>query len=217
VPKVKRFTFESEDDLRRVFAEGDFNFPVLVRPNEQQTGLGLVRIDSHDDWGKVLYTRWYRKVHLMTQFVDTETASGAFYKVRVTYIGGKPFIRHCKAATHWLVQGATNDLINERPALEIDLIDAVEGNTVFMEVFKKMGMALDLDLFGADVGFDPETNRLVLFEANASMSMFFPKREGMSQERKLRRQRLQEPAENHLIEYIKTPSAWRGGLQGRPR
>jgi hypothetical protein len=209
VPQVKRFTLETVSDLRRVFEEGGFSFPVLVRPNEHQAGLGLERIDSHDDWERVLYTRWYRKVHLMTQFVDTQTESGAYLKVRVTFIGGKPYIRHCKAATHWLVQGARNDLITENPALELELIDRIEANSAFMSVFGRIGGALDLDLFGADLGFDLETDRLVLFEANASMSMFFSLREGRSHEWLMRRKRLQQPAEEHLVAYIKDPSAWR--------
>lgn len=215
VPQAHRFRFETEDDLRRVFEDNAFTFPVLVRPVEFQAGVGMQRIDSHDDWASLLYSRWYRKDHVMIQFIDTKTADDVYLKVRVTFIGGKPYIRHCKAASHWLVQGQQNDVIVARPEYELELIDALEAHEGFMGICRQIGEISDLDFFGADMGFDLASDRFVLFEANPSMSMFFPERVGREELYFIRRKRLQIPAEEHLNDYIGKPAEWRNMRSGQ--
>ncbi len=208
VPKVKRFTFETEEDLRRTFEENGFTFPVLVRPVEFQSGIGMKRVESHEEWAQLLYGKWYRKDHMMIQFVDSRTAEGFYYKVRMVFVGGRAFLRHIKASSNWLVQDEQNDVFRDQPERELEMADALEGQQQFVEICESLGQLSDLDFFGADIGVDLASNKYVLFEANPSMSMFFPMRDGLSPVQLLRRERFQTPAEDYLVKYVSDPSIW---------
>ena len=210
VPRCVRLTFETKQDLIRVFEEGGFRFPVLVRPNELQTGQGLQRVDSHDEWEKLLYTRWFRKEHMMIQFEDSQTETGTYLKARVVFIAGKPFLRHVKAGSNWLVHNAIREAIDGFPERELDVIDALEADPSFMAICEEIGARVGLDFCGADFGVDPDNGNYVLFEANPSMNVFFPLRDNLSKAELARRERLQERAADALLRHVQDPGQWTG-------
>lgn len=211
VPRTVRFTFETVADLQRVFDQNGFAFPVIVRPNEEQRGRGMVRIDSAADWEKLLYSRWFRRPHLMIQFIDTQTAEGGYLKTRVVFVGGKPFLRHVKAGPEWKVHNNPGQSFMGFPEREIDMIDRLEGDTSFMQICRDIGARVPLDFFGADFGVNLDAGQIVLFEANASMSVFFPRRSGLTKDEEKRRERLQETPAKALAKLIADPSRWCNG------
>lgn len=208
VPNVKALRFGSEEELRACFEEGGFSFPVLVRPATYQTGIGLQRVDSHDDWGKLLYTRWHNQPHYMIQYVDTKTAKDAYLKLRVQFIGKRPFLRHIKASPDWHVRNDSNAPIAGFPDAEMEMINALSENAALMAIFEEMGARMPLDFWGADIGIDPDRGTCVLFEANPSMSMYFPDRPARDAADKARREQLQVAPAEHLLALISDPSAW---------
>ena len=208
VPKAVRFTFETADDLRKVFDEEGFSFPVLVRPNTYQTGVGLQRINSHKDWDRLLYSRFFRREHMMIQFLETRTVEGFYQKARVMFIGGAPYVRHIKASSQWLIHNELNEQIGGYPEREMEMIAKLEAHEGFMAICAQIAERTRLDFFGADVGFDLSDDRFVLFEANPSMSVFFSPRSGVSPQAAARRAQLQDAPAQRLLTLIRDPSKW---------
>lgn len=214
-PACVRFRFVNEADLMRVFRKNRFQFPVLVRPSELQAGKGLVKVDSDADWAKLMYTNWYLQDHFMTQFVDSQTEEGAYLKVRVLFLGGEPFLRHAKASSNWLVHNSRREDVAGFPDREVQFIEELESDSDFMGVCRSVADRLPLDYFGMDIGVDLPRKRFVLFEANPSMNVFFPLREGLSEAAVARREKLQQRAAKHLDRLIRTPDMWRSAAVGR--
>ena len=210
VPRCVRFSFETADDIARVFEENGFRFPVLVRPNELQTGQGMKRIDNHEQWADLLYTRWYRQDHLMIQFEDSRTDEGIFQKARVVFIGGKPFLRHVKAAADWLVHNNAKQSVPGFAEREIEIIDQLEADADFMTICDTIGGRIGLDFCGADIGVDLANKTFVLFEANPSMSVFFPQRDNLSAADLERRERLQTKTADAFLAHLQNPGGWLG-------
>jgi glutathione synthase/RimK-type ligase-like ATP-grasp enzyme len=208
VPHCVRFRFETVQELVRTFEEGGFRFPVLVRPNELQTGQGMKRIDSHDDWEQLLYTRWFRRDHMMIQFEDCQTDEGIYLKARVVLIGGKPHLRHVKASNDWLVHNASKQVVKGFPEREMAVIDQLEAEPSFMEVCEQIGLRARLDFCGVDIGIDVGNKRYVLFEANPSMSIFFPLRPNMTDAEMERRKRLQGKSSSAFLAHLMNPTLW---------
>lgn len=208
VPKCVRMRFETEADLARVFRKNGFAFPVLVRPNELQAGKGMQRIDSHDQWSRLLYTKWFRQDHFMIQFEDSRTEDDAYIKVRMLFIGGQPFVRHAKAASDWLVHNSRREEIAGFPGREVPFLEELEADAGFMAVCHDIARRVGLDFFGADIGVDLARGRFVLFEANPAMNVFFPDHPDQSEAARARREKLQVRPANRLEELIRTPRLW---------
>jgi glutathione synthase/RimK-type ligase-like ATP-grasp enzyme len=216
-PPCVRLQFENETDLQRTFRKNRFNYPVLVRPAELQAGRGLKRVNDDDQWSELLYSEWFRQDHFMTQFVDSKTEEDAYLKVRVLYIGGKPFLRHVKASSNWLVHNSRREEVAGFPDREMQFIQELEANADFMQVCTDVAERLPLDYFGMDIGVDLHRNYFVLFEANPSMNVFFPERASLSEAAMARREKLQQRAAHHLEKVLRDPELWahRRGLVGR--
>lgn len=214
VPRCERFRFQTEADLMRVFRKNGFEFPVLVRPSEFQTGQGMVRVDSDADWSKLLYSPWHLKDHFMTQYVDCQNDENAYFKARVLFIGGKPFVRHVKASAEWLVHNNRRVDVAGFPERELRFVDELEADHEFMAVCHSVAERLPLDSFGMDIGVDLPRKRFVLFEANPSMNVFFPERTGRPEGAKARRDRLQHPAMRHMSQVIRAPESWHYAPKG---
>ncbi len=210
VPKTIRTRFRTVAELEQVFADNGFAFPVLIRPVELQGGVGLLRIDGPQDWEDALYTRFHGQEHFMTQFVESATDAGEYRKLRVAFVGGQPYLRHIKVGPSWMVHNTPSDIANDFEATrELPMIDALRGDTRLVAICDQIGQRVPLDLFAADIGINPGSGQFVLFEANASVSVFFPERENETPERLLRRDLLQAPAEAAFVDLLQRPDQWR--------
>ena len=153
----------------------------------------------------------------MTQFVDSKTQEDVYLKVRILFIGGKPFLRHVKASSNWLVHNSRSEDVAGFPAREVQFIQELEVNKDFMQICHDVAERLPLDYFGMDIGVDLDRNHFVLFEANPSMNVFFPERAYLSEASLARRERLQQRAASHLDKILRDPELWAHGrgLVGR--
>ena len=112
------------------------------------------------------------------EFVDYRGAGGLFHKYRTWSFGGQQVFRHLAVTGHWNVH------VTDGNAVMIDRSDLIEEEVRLMErpegafpdqvhaIVAAIGERLGLDCFGVDFGFHSD-GRMVLFEANASMT-FFP-------------------------------------------
>jgi glutathione synthase/RimK-type ligase-like ATP-grasp enzyme len=115
--------------------------------------------------------------HIATEFVDFAGTDGLYRKYRVYFIGQRVVLRHMVVSDNWNVHVRERtrfmahhpDVVAEEKAL----FDRDEPfSTEDREVFRHVRERMPLDFFGMDFGIVPD-GRLVLFEANATMS-FFP-------------------------------------------
>lgn len=206
VPNCVRFSCDSVDTLTQTFIKNGFRYPVLVRPLGVQTGTGQLRIDGPADWNAALNTRWFRQLHFMTQFEDFQSASGLYFKARVVFVGGKAFIRHVKTSTSWQIHNRASGRVDDDRELEI--VDRLDGSDAFRRICADVSDRIRLDFCGMDLGVDPESERVVLFECNPAMSIFTQERSGQTPEQAQRRARLQTPIETALDTVLRDPALW---------
>lgn len=208
VPECLRIIPEKIEDFQTAFQNSNLTYPVLVRPAKSQSGQGLLRLESDEDWQKLEGTNWFRVPHFITQFVDTRLASGEYMKARVVFVGGVSFVRHVKASGNWKIHNEDGYAIEGFQSREALLIKALVEHEGFRAICKALPLATGLDYFGLDIGIDLKQGRFVLFEANPSMSIFFPDAPELSPSRLKRKQSLEQPIETALLALLQRPGHW---------
>ena len=175
VPPFLRVSGGNPDAAFDAVTDAGVKFPLIVRRPATHRGKTMIvaqdeaqfrsAIDSHGEY-------------YATEFVDYRSADGLYRKYRTWSFGGAPVFRHLAVTDHWNVhvtQG--NEYMIDRPELieeEVRLMERPEG--AFPDevhaIIAAIGERLGLDYFGVDFGFLSD-GRMVLFEANATMT-FFP-------------------------------------------
>lgn len=115
--------------------------------------------------------------HLATQFVDFCSRDGLYRKYRVFFLGEQLILRHMLVSDDWNVHAKDRTrFMAERPDLVAEERALFETENPFppevREVLEAVKARMPLDFFGMDFGITVD-GRVVLFEANATMS-FFP-------------------------------------------
>ena len=175
VPQILRFRGGDPDAALAAVTGAGLAFPLIVRHPATHRGRTMVLVEDEDNFrSAVAEDRDYFAI----EFVDYSRADGLFRKYRMWSFGGRQVFRHLAVTTDWNVHIADGmEFMSERPDLiaeEVRLMERVEG--AFPDqvhaIVAEIGERLGLDCFGVDFGFHPD-GRMVLFEANASMT-FFP-------------------------------------------
>jgi hypothetical protein len=115
--------------------------------------------------------------HVAIQFVDFAGADALYRKFRVFFIGPHLVLRHMLVSDHWNVHA------KDRGRFMAEHLDAVAEERAQLEsenpfppqiraVLEAIRERMPLDFFGMDFGITGD-GKIVLFEANATMS-FFP-------------------------------------------
>lgn len=170
VPKAVRFAPKVPGDFARVFAENGFGYPVITRLTGTQTGRTLVRVDDPAGWDQLNGVPWGGQEMYMIQAVLSPGADGRFRKLRIAFVGGRIIVRHYITAQDWMVHAESRAPDTEAESIawmqrfEQDFLPRHEAT--LHEIERRLG----LDLFGLDCSLLPD-GRLLLFEANASMSL----------------------------------------------
>lgn len=149
-------------------------FPLIVRLAGTHTGKS---VSLAADAGELEAACGQAGDYILTEFVDFRSADGLFRKYRLWSFGRRTIFRHLAIADRWNIHiKLGNQFMFDRPDLikeEVELMRRPEGD--FDEkvhaVFDTVRQRLGLDFFGMDFAFDPQ-GRMVLFEANATMSYF---------------------------------------------
>lgn len=116
------------------------------------------------------------------QYIDTKAADGLFRKYRVMMIGGELYPLHLAASRAWKVHYFTADMAREEAlrreeAAFLDAMPACLG-AVAMQALRGIAERLGLDYAGIDFARAPD-GQIIVFEANAAMTMVMPTVEPM--------------------------------------
>lgn len=175
VPRVLRLRNPRPGAASAAVERAGLSFPLIVRLAGTHTGriIGIVNGPAELDAAAAGAGEF-----IITEFVDYRSPDGLHRKYRLWSFGQRAIFRHLLISDNWNVHVRERlrfmverpDLIaEEQRALrrsEGDLPEPVHG--VFAEVRGRLG----LDFFGMDFGIGRD-GRVILFEANATMS-FFP-------------------------------------------
>ena len=164
---------------RSAFSHGvpvGFETPFLLRCPGFHTGQHFVRVDEPASLAAALDSLPGDPV-LALQYLDAVGADGAFRKYRVMLIGGRAVPLHLAISAHWKVHYFTAGMASSaayraEEARFLGDMDDVLG-PVAMRVLAGIDAALGLDYAGVDFALAPD-GRLLLFEANATMTIVPP-------------------------------------------
>lgn len=176
VPHVARFAAGHTGVFRQVFAERGFSYPVLVRPVSSQTGIGLIKINSADDWVRLEQVTSLGRSYFMTQFVDYRDSRGRFVKVRICFVDETISLREYGVSGGWQIGSGGTTSPSSDIAISISitqLLQQMEGFqnwTVLRQICGEMVKRCPLNFWGVDLGVRSD-NSFVFFEANAAMTM----------------------------------------------
>lgn len=211
VPRCVRITPSSIEDFSSAAKAAGLVYPLLVRPAASQTAHGLKKISSISDWGSMREYSAFGTAYFLTEFRDFIGDDGQYTKLRIAFADGRFFIRHVKMSKNWLVNEESSSDREKMEAREIEVSKALMNHDGFKETVRGIFSRIPLDFFGVDLGFRGVDKDLVLFEANAAMSMLFDPAQSQPRSESSRRRRalFQAPLENAVIKSISAPHGWR--------
>lgn len=154
--------------------DAGLGFPVLLRTPGHHTGRFFVRAGSREEAAAAAAQLPGERIYAIA-YHDVRSPDGRYRKYRVMAIDGRLLPLHLAVSAEWKVHYFTAassmsdaDRDAERTFLE-DPRGAI-GESAW-RALEGVATELGLDYAGIDFGFDPE-GRLVVFEANATMSLY---------------------------------------------
>jgi len=147
------------------------SFPLIVRPLGSHAGKQLEKIADPAELRAYLSATEAIDFYL-APFIDYRSADGRFWKYRVMFIGGEPFLCHLAISDHWMIHYVNADMAGSaakraeeaRAMQEFDRAFALRHAAAFRELNRRIG----LDYFGIDCAETPD-GRLLIFEADTAM------------------------------------------------
>jgi hypothetical protein len=161
---------------RRDALEGDLGlgWPILVRSLGFHTGEHFVKVEDPADLSAALATLPGDEL-LVIEYLDTRGDDGVFRKYRVLTIDGGLYPLHLAAARDWKVHYFTADHRSEFQRQEREFLEnpqAALGSDA-VAALQRAARALAFDYGGIDFALD-RRNRVVVFEANPTMTIVLP-------------------------------------------
>lgn len=174
VPKAVRIQGNKPAVAMRQLQNAGITPPTILRQAGTHGGKIIGRLESLDEAVAALEAN---REHVATEFVDFGSADGLYRKYRVFFIGPRRILRHMLISQSWNVHAsARSDFMAPRPKLVAEERAVMENDAPFTPaveaVLQSVRDRMPLDFFGMDFGLTKD-GRVVLFEANATMS-FFP-------------------------------------------
>jgi hypothetical protein len=175
VPRARTLKSLQPSVLASLEKSGGIAFPAIVRKTGTHSGkvskLSKTASELNDlpDCGQP---------HTLTEYIDYRSHDGLFRKYRVFFFGKNPVFRHQLISDHWNVHMADRArFMMDRPEILAESQSLYkEGMANFSPIVQNALRAIydrvGLDFCGIDFGVMPD-ERVVLFEANATMN-FFP-------------------------------------------
>ena len=153
-----------------------FGFPLLLRSPGFHTGQHFRQVQNATELRDALPALPGETLYAM-QYVDTRSADGRFRKYRVMLIGGELLPLHLAASSQWKVHYFTADMatdaaLRREEAAFLEDMPGVLGPAA-MTALRAIPAILRLDYAGVDCGLTAD-GRLVVFEANATMTIVSP-------------------------------------------
>jgi hypothetical protein len=157
-------------------AQRGLHFPLLLRSPGFHNGRHFLRLENSDSLGEAVDQLPGEELTAI-QYLDARGADGKFRKYRVMMIGGWLYPLHLAISTHWKIHYVTAEMTQDaqhRTEEERFLRDmpGVLG-PIAMAALADIQDALGLDYAGIDFSLSP-TGEVLLFEANATMTVVPP-------------------------------------------
>ncbi|MDB5721583.1 MAG: hypothetical protein JWP15_2201 [Alphaproteobacteria bacterium] len=180
VPATARIPRGGTGALKRLSERGALQYPAIVRAAGSHSGEILGLCGDLEQIGRCLSPT---SDTIVTQFVDYRSTDGIFRKFRVFVIGGRLVFRHIVFSEQWNAHVRDReaflrkhpDMLTEWQSWCEEELSKFSDRT--LRVLERIAERFGLDFFGIDFGLLPD-GRVVLFEANATMSFFpFPSAE----------------------------------------
>lgn len=173
VPKAVRLHGSKPALAARMLDTAGIKPPIILR--QAGTHGGKI-IGCFDTVAAAVAALEANREHVATQFVDFASVDGLYRKYRLVFIGPQRVLRHMLISEDWNVHGSTRyNFMAVRPELVAQERAIMESNEQFpasiQTVFDEIGQRMPLDFFGVDFGIT-QAGDVVLFEANATMSLF---------------------------------------------
>ena len=173
VPKTLRLNGRKPGVAASAIAKAGLAPPIILRVVGTHSGKIIGLFDSIEE----AVTALGPGEHVAIQFVDFAGADGLYRKYRVFFIGPRVVLRHMLVSDHWNVHAKDRGrFMAEHPDAVAEERAMLESNDPWppqiRTVLEAIRERMPLDFFGMDFGITPD-GKVVLFEANATMS-FFP-------------------------------------------
>jgi hypothetical protein len=176
-------------------------FPFLLRAQGFHTGQHFVRVESAEKL-KLSAAALPGETLLAIQYLDARGPDGFSRKYRVMCIGGKLYPSHLAVSADWKVHYFTAGMgvSGEYRAQEERFLEDMPGvlGAPAMAALTRIAEALGLDYCGIDFALDGEGS-VLLFEANATMTINLPPPEPMWDYRRAPLTRILAAARDLLI------------------
>jgi hypothetical protein len=114
---------------------------------------------------------------IVLQYLDGRGADGLIRKYRVLFIDGKFYPVHAAVSSHWKIHYFSAEMAehSERRAEDAAFLADMEGvlGVGTMSALERIQEMLGLDYGGIDFGLNRK-GEILLFEANATMAVYWP-------------------------------------------
>ncbi|MBF9058569.1 hypothetical protein HKCCSP123_05180 [Rhodobacterales bacterium HKCCSP123] len=176
IPTCVRFRPKTLSDFEETFQKNSFTYPVLVRPERSQTGKDLVKINTPIEWRQLEGMRWSDRAFYMTQYVEfsdvTSEGTRAYFKLRILVCGDTFFVRQALMSDKWMVHVSTSSRDRSASEDEWARMQMLRNHPKVEEIARVAREQFSLDVFGIDLGYLPNEDRFVFFEATAAISIY---------------------------------------------
>jgi hypothetical protein len=146
-------------------------FPIIARPVGTHAGIGMERLADPSALAAYLAEHLEPEFYV-TAFCDYSGPDGLFRKLRIVFIGGRPFLSHMAVSERWMVHYLNADMAGS----EANRADEARMMATFDEdfalrhgpAFAELNAAFPLDYYGIDCAEAPD-GRLLVFEVDVAM------------------------------------------------
>jgi glutathione synthase/RimK-type ligase-like ATP-grasp enzyme len=153
-----------------------FEFPVLLRAPGFHMGKHFVCVERASDLADEI-ARLPGDDFIVLQYLDGRGADGLIRKYRVLFIDGKFYPVHAAVSSHWKIHYFSAEMAehSERRAEDAAFLADMEGvlGVGTMSALERIQEMLGLDYGGIDFGLNRK-GEILLFEANATMAVYWP-------------------------------------------
>ena len=179
-----------------------FTFPLLLRAPGFHNGRHFVRVETAEGLPAALRELPGDELTAI-QWLDARGADGKYRKYRVMMIGGWLYPLHLAISKHWKIHYVTADMTDdaEHRAEEAEFLrdmPRIFGSHA-MAALADIQNAMGLDYAGIDFRLSP-SGEILLFEANATMTVVTPGNDQRWDYRRAAVQRVEDAVRRMLTE-----------------
>ncbi len=199
-PRIANFARESLS--AEALERRGLRFPLLLRAPGFHNGRHFVLVETADGLGAALDELPGEELAAI-EFLDARGRDGGFRKYRVMMIAGRLYPLHLAISSNWKIHYVTADMA-ENPAHraeEARFLEDMPGvlGARAMTALAEIQSTLGLDYAGIDFGLSAQGD-LLLFEANATMTILPPDQDRRWDYRRAAIQRVEEAVRRMVID-----------------